>query len=299
MSGSQDVVQQLADFAGILTPNVEIGKLTSFGVGGPAAAMVEPKSVDELAKLVQQLNQKQIPWRVLGGGTNVLVPDAGYEGVVVRLTSPAFTSIEVSGTTVSAGSGAHLSAVIDHACRASLTGLENLVGIGGTVGGAVRCNASDRSGDLGQYVHSVELMEPDGTVKTRMRADLRFRYRASNLDDVIILAVKFSLPKGKSEDIERRVKRVWVQKNSQRPKSSAGIGYVFSSTAGPNVAELIADADAGSLRVGGAELNTSDPRFVLVHAGATSADVHKLIRLVQDRVGQTSQHELEVYVDCW
>ena len=184
MAGSP-VVAQLADFAEIVKPQQQLASFTLLKIGGPAEALVRPRSVAELSALLKLCMKSSIPYRILGGGGNVLVPDDGVSGVVVRLSAPAFAEVTVVGKRVHAGCGASLSSVISHAARHSLAGLEALVGFTGTVGGALRLNAGDRSSDIGQFVRQVEVLDLKANLQTHEHEDLRFSVGASNLDDPI------------------------------------------------------------------------------------------------------------------
>src|SRR5438067_12312150 len=144
---------------------------------------IQPRSREELAGVVKACFRDNVPVRVLGGGGNLLVRDEGVRGTVLRLSEPAFTQIAVEGRRVRSGTGAPLAALISEAARHGLGGLESLVGIHGTVGGALRCNAGDRAGEIGRFVRQVEVMDGDGQVQVRDRDELRFGYCWSNLDD--------------------------------------------------------------------------------------------------------------------
>src|SRR5262249_18629241 len=137
----------LDEFADAVKRNEPLAPYTYLKLGGPAEMLVQPRSRDELAAVVRRCFQERIPMRVLGGGCNVLVPNEGVRGAVLRLSAPAFTQVTVVGRRVRAGTGASLSALISTAARHGLAGLETLVGIPGTVGGALRGNAGDRSGE--------------------------------------------------------------------------------------------------------------------------------------------------------
>src|SRR5205085_12131020 len=141
------VQHPLEDFAEIVKREEPLAPYTYLKVGGPAEMLVQPRSLDELSGVVGLCFQKKIPIRVLGGGCNILVRDEGVRGVVLRLNEPAFAQVTVEGKRVRAGTGAAMSALISQAARHGLAGLESLVGIPGTVGGALRCNAGGRSGE--------------------------------------------------------------------------------------------------------------------------------------------------------
>src|SRR5262245_49426018 len=135
----------LAEFADVVKPNEPLAPYTYLKLGGPAEFLVQPRSREELSAVVRRCFQDGIPLRVLGGGCNILVRDEGVKGAVLRLHEPAFTQVSVDGKRVRAGTGASVSALISRAARHGLAGLETLIGIPGTVGGALRCNAGDRS----------------------------------------------------------------------------------------------------------------------------------------------------------
>src|SRR5260370_2905159 len=146
-------------FPEIVRPNEPLGPYTLLRVGGPAEFLVQPRTVAELAQLMALAARERLPVRVLGVGSNVLIRDERVKGIVLRLTAPTFTKIEVDGRKIRAGGGAALAALISESARHNLAGLETLVGIAATVRGAVRCNAGDRPGAIRQYVRRVEMLD--------------------------------------------------------------------------------------------------------------------------------------------
>src|SRR5919199_3583691 len=200
----------LDEFEDIIRRNEPLAPYTDLKLGGPAEMLVQPRSREELSGVVLRCFQQRIPLRVLGGGCNVLVRDEGVRGAVLRLSEPAFTQITVEGKRVRAGTGATVSALISQAARHSLAGPETLVGIPGTVGGALRSNAGDRSGDIGQFVRLVEVLDSQGEVQVRERDELRFGYRWSNLDDPVLLAAEFELESDRADAIVKRMRRAWI-----------------------------------------------------------------------------------------
>src|SRR5262249_5106826 len=159
----------------------------------------------ELAAVVQRCSQEGVPVRVLGGGCNVLVPDQGVRGVVLRLSAPAFTQVEVDSRRLRAGAGTPLSALISAAVRGGLAGFETLVGIPGSVGGAVRCNAGDRAGQVGQFVRSIQVLDAQGNQQVRERDELHFDDQGCNLDDPVLLTVEFELETDHPDAIYKRM----------------------------------------------------------------------------------------------
>src|SRR5262249_608464 len=151
--------------------------------------------------------EEGIRLRVLGSGCNMLVRDEGVRGAVLRLSEPAFTQITVEGRRVRSGTGAAVSALISQSSRHSLAGLETLVGIRGRGGGALRPTAGNRTGDIGQFVRSVEVMDRHGATQVRDRDELHFADHASNLDDPVLLTVEFVLEPDSPDAIVRRMRK--------------------------------------------------------------------------------------------
>jgi UDP-N-acetylmuramate dehydrogenase len=289
----------LEDFAEIVKENEPLAPYTYFKLGGPAEALLQPRSRTELAGVVRHCFEKQIPLHVLGGGCNVLIREEGVRGAVLRLSAPAFCEIRVEGRRVQCGTGAGLSALISESARHQLAGLETLVGIPGTVGGALRCNAGDRAGEIGQFVHQVEVMDERGEVETRQRDELRFAYRSSNLDEPVLLAADFELEADDADAIVKRMRRAWIQRQAGQPLSFQAAGRIFKNPRGLNAAQLIEQAGLAKTRVGGAEVSDRNPNFIVAHSGASARDVLRLIDLVRSRVKERFAVDLELEIAVW
>ena len=160
---------------------------TWFRLGGAADYFAEPTNREELIELVRIARQQDLPIRLLGGGSAILVPDQGVPGLVIHLSAPTFGDVKVDQSRLTAGAGAKLGNVISTAVREGLAGLESLVGIPGTIAGALKGNADSHGSSIGQWTDRVTVMTHDGEIKTRDRDALRFSYRESNLDDLAIL----------------------------------------------------------------------------------------------------------------
>jgi UDP-N-acetylmuramate dehydrogenase len=289
----------LADFADIVKRDEPLAPYTHLRLGGPAELLVQPRSREELSAVVRQCFQERVPLRVLGSGCNVLVRDEGVAGAVLRLSEPAFTQVGVEGKVVRAGTGASVSALISHAARHGLAGLETLVGIPGTVGGALRCNAGDRGGDIGQFVRQVEVLDSRGNVVVRDRDELRFGDHASNLDDPVLLGVEFTLESDTPDAIVKRMRKAWIMRKAVQPLSFQFAGRLFKNPRGLGAAALIEQAGLVKTRVGGAEVSDRDANYVIVHPGASSRDVLRLIDLVRTRVRERFNVELEREITVW
>ncbi len=289
----------LDEFAEIVKPNEPLAPYTYFKLGGPAETLVQPRSREELAAVVRRCRQEHIPLRVLGGGCNLLVREEGVRGAVLRLSEPAFTAIRVEGKKVHAGTGAPLSALISQAARHNLAGFESLVGIPGTVGGGLRVNAGDRSGEIGQYVRRVEVMDENGEIEARERDELRFDYRWSNLDDPVLLAADFELDADDADAIVKRMRKAWIQRKATQPLSFQAAGRIFKDPRGLSAASLIEQANLVKTRVGGAEVSDRNGNFIIAHPGATSRDVLRLIDLVRARIRERFSVDLELEIAVW
>lgn len=289
----------LDEFAEFTRFNEPLAPYTYLKLGGPAEALVQPRSREELAAVVRRCFQERIPLRVLGGGCNILVRDEGVPGVVLRLQAPAFAQITVEGRRVRAGTGARLSALISESARHGLAGLESLVGIPGSVGGALRCNAGDRSGEIGQFVQAVEVLDGRGEVEVRERDELRFATGWSNLDDPVLLSADLELEPDQSDALVKRMRKAWIQRKASQPLSFQAAGRVFKNPRGFNAATLIAQAGLASTRVGGAEISDRDGNFIVAHPGASARDVLRLIDLIRSRVRERTGVDLELEITVW
>jgi UDP-N-acetylmuramate dehydrogenase len=288
-----------APFAEIVQHNVPLAPFTHLKLGGPADLLVQPRTREELFAFARHCFEEKVPLRVLGNGCNLLVGDGGVRGAVLRLSQPAFTEVAVEGGVVKAGAGAALSALISQSARHGLAGLETLVGILGTVGGALRCNVGDRSGEIGQFVRRVEVMDLQGRVHVRERDELRFGYHASNLDDPVILAVEFELEREQPDAIVKRMRKAWIVRKAAQPLTFQAAARVFQNPRGLNAAALIEQLKLAGTRVGGAEVSDRDANYIIVHPGATARDVLRLIDLVRSKVQERFHVELELELTVW
>jgi len=288
-----------ADFAEITKAHEPLAPYTYLKLGGPAENLVQPRSREELSRVVRHCFEQKVPLRVLGSGCNMLIRDEGVPGVVLRLSEPAFTGVTVEGKRVRAGTGAAVSALISQAARHGLAGLETLVGIPGTVGGALRTNAGDRSGDMGQFVRQVEVMDSQGTIQVRERAELQFAEHFSNLDDPVLLSVEFALEQDNPDAIVKRMRKAWITRKAALPLSFQSAGRIFKNPRGLSAAALVEQAGLVRTRVGGAEVSDRDANFIIVHPGSTTRDVLRLIELMHSRVRERFNIDLEREISVW
>jgi len=288
-----------AGFEHIVRENEPLARYTWFRLGGPAQYFAEPTNADELAALVRRCHESGMPVRVLGGGSNLLVRDEGVPGVVVVLAAAAFGRIEVSGRRLVAGGGAKLGHVISTAVREGLAGLEMLVGIPGTIGGALHTNAGAHAADIGQCAASANVMSRKGEVITRQKSELRFGYRASSLDELVILEATLELEPGDSRYLTKQMQQAWILKRAEQPLSDQQTGQIFKNPGGVSAASLIEDAKMGSAKVGDAAISERNANFIVVGPQATSRDVLELIEIVRKGVAERTGSELELALEVW
>ena len=288
------------DFREFVAENQPLAPLTWFRIGGPAAYFAKPRTIDDMRALLRRADEAGIPYKLLGGGTNVLVRDPGVEGLVVHMESPFFSDVSLSGDRIKAGAAVPLTALISQAARAGLAGLEILTGIPGTVGGALRGNAGSRQGAIGPLVGRVTVLDPSHEVQERERDDLSFADRESNLDEPVILSAEFELTPEEPESVVRRMRRIWIVKKENQPYGHQSSGCVFRNpSAEISAGALIDQAGLKGTRHGGAEVSDRHANFIIAHPGAKADDVLHLIDQIQQRVWQQFGYELELQLRIW
>jgi len=272
---------------------------TWLGVGGGAAFFCEPVDVDALTRLVRRCRERGIPLRVIGGGSNVLVPSTGFPGLVVRLSAPAFCGIEVRRPSIVAGAGAKLVHVVAAAVQAGLSGLETLVGVPGTVGGALVGNAEGHGGDIGGRVREVRIMLPSGDVEERAGPQLAFRSRWSNLDDGIVIGCRLELDEEPAAQLTKRMQKQWIVERAEQPSGTRSVALMFKDPLGTTAEALVTQAGARDLRVGEATVYAAHANYVVAHPGCTSDDVRGLVEAVRARVRERLGVELTPQIEMW
>jgi UDP-N-acetylmuramate dehydrogenase len=292
-------MSSLDAFRHIAQVDEPLAPLTWMKIGGPAQYLLRPRSQEELVAVVRACQEEQIPIRILGGGSNLLVRDEGVGGAVVQLDHEAFGRIAIDGSIARAGAGAPLSQLISRTVKAELAGLEALAGIPGTVGGALRGNAGGRSGDIGQFVESVTVMNAKGDVFTRTGDELSFGYRESSVHELVILEGTFALQPGDSDEITRRMRKLWIMKKATQPLSFQSAGCIFKNPRGLSAGALVEQAGLKGIRVGQAEISDRHANFIITHAGAKADDVLRLIDLARSKVSEQFGVDLELELRIW
>ena len=272
---------------------------TWFQLGGPAEYFAEPRNADELIALVRRCREEEVPVRVLGQGSNLLVRDEGVAGMVLRLSEPAFAPITVEGQTITAGGGAKLGRVVTAAVREGLAGLEFLVAIPGTLGGALHGNAGTHGGDIGQWTCQATVIAHAGEVCQRRREELLFGYRQSSLDELVILEAKLELEQDDPRELARRLQKQWILRKASQPMGHQCAGCVFRNPRGTTAGELIEAAGLKGTRIGGAVVSDRHANFIIAEPECTANDVLRLIEIVRSQVSDRLGVSLELELEIW
>lgn len=289
-SGLESIVQE----------HFSLKRHTWYRIGGEARYFIRPESVEQLREAILRCRENAIPIYVLGLGANLLVRDEGVDGAVFRLDAEAFNTVDIKDHIVTAGAGVDLQKLIVQTVRAGLGGLETLAGIPGTIGGAIRMNAGGRFGDIGSLVTRVRTIDLDGEIDERPRDEIIFDYRSSDIGDSIVLDASFELEPTDRDELAKHCKEVWMYKRTTQPLNTRNSGCIFKNPGdGVSAGALIDQAGLKGTRVGGAEVSDRHANFIVAHEGCPSADVLKLIRLIQDRVLERSQVALHPEVRIW
>lgn len=272
---------------------------TWLGIGGPAHYFCEPISVEALATVVARCHERGISVRIIGGGSNILAPTEGLDAMVIRLSAPAFCGIDVEGQSVRAGAGAKLVHLVSATVQAGLSGLEDLVGIPGTVGGGLVGNAAAHGSNLGQRIHSVTVMQPDGTTDQRPRDTLAFSSGWSSLDGCIVLNARFDLDADTPERLTKRMQKQWIVERAEQPSGTRTVAVMFKDPVGTTAESLIVQAGCRDLCVGGASVYKPHANYLVAEVGCASGDVRSLIERVRTTVRTQLGVELSPRIQVW
>jgi UDP-N-acetylmuramate dehydrogenase len=267
---------------------------TTFRVGGNAECMVEPETEEQLSKVRRYLKIVDAPFAVLGNGSNTIVRDSGYEGVIVHLGNK-YSDIRVEENCIAAKAGAMLSAVARAAYENGLAGMEFASGIPGTVGGAVVMNAGAYGGEMSQIVTDVTVVDPDGEILSFDNETMEFGYRRSVIKSrpFIISEVFFRLKPGNPDEIKSRMDELAAKRREKQPLEYPSAGSTFKRPEGYFAGELIMKAGLRGFQVGGARVSDKHCGFVINVGNAKAEDVLDVIAEVQEKVKERFGVELE------
>ncbi|MGL4759875.1 MAG: UDP-N-acetylmuramate dehydrogenase [Sarcina sp.] len=269
---------------------------TCFKVGGPADILVTPSTTEEIANVVAVCKDNNIPYLVMGNGSNILVKDGGINGVVIKLEK--MKNIEVNGNKIKADSGAMLSKVSAIAVENSLTGAEFACGIPGTIGGAVFMNAGAYNGEMSLIMEEAEVLDKEGNVITLHKDELELGYRTSAVmtHGYIVLTATIKLESGEKDAIVDRVDDLTHKREDKQPLEYASAGSTFKRPEGHFAGKLIQDSGLKGYAVGNACVSEKHSGFIINKGGASASDVLAVIKHVQDVVKANFDVELHTEV---
>jgi UDP-N-acetylmuramate dehydrogenase len=291
---------------------VPLAEYTTYRIGGPAAVFVEPRTIDDVVQALGLIRDEGAPWMVLGLGSNLLVADAGFPGVVVRI-GRALGAIETEGTTWRVGAGLPTPLLARRTAAAGLEGVHRLVGVPGTVGGGVWMNAGAHGQEFRDVVRRVRVVRPDGVVDERDATTIPWRYRHAGLGPGVVVEAEVALRPADPQRLRAEIAAHfdWRKRGTpftepccgsvfRNPGIGAGVGEVGSAPqpAPRTAGQLIDAAGLKGFRIGGAQVSTRHANYIVNVGGATAADVLRVIDEVRERVvrafGVTLRLEVQV-----
>ena len=295
--GSAPTAEQIAALAIVIGPTLKtdepMAPKTSMRVGGNAAAYAEIRDPRYLVAALSICHAEHIAWTVVGLGSNLLVRDEGFNGLIIRLGGD-FTKVTVDGTRIRAGGAVPVVSLCREAAKHGLTGIEGLVGIPGTVGGAVRMNAGTDV-EIGDVIDRVEVVVAGEKLQTFTRPE--FAYRRSSLDrNAVVCAAEMVLTPGDPRDVQAELRKRIDRRNATQPLEVPNSGSIFRNPPGDYAARLIETAGCKGWQNGAAEVSQKHANFIVNRGGASCADVLALIERVREAVREKHGIELETEV---
>jgi UDP-N-acetylmuramate dehydrogenase len=283
-------------FRGRVLENEPLGRHTTYRIGGPARYLVLPADADDVAKAIAFAQDRGLPWVTLGLGSNVLVKDAGFPGVVVRI-GKGLDRFEMKGATAIVGGGLPTPLLARRTAEAGFAGVERFIGIPGTVGGGVYMNAGAHGAEFAEVLTEATVMDAKGKLRQVPRKQISFKYRSSNLGNVIVLEAKLALieePPAKLKELQARLLR-W--RKAGTPFDQPCAGSVFKNPGGPRTAgALIDECGLKGFTIGGAQVSPLHANYIVNTGNATASDVLKVIEHVRKTVAKKTGVELELEV---
>lgn len=266
-------------------PDASLADLTTLRVGGRARALVIAERDDDLAAVGEVCRREQLPWAVVGRGSNLLIADAGWPGIVIQL-GRGFRGLEFEGDLVRAGAAEPLPVLAVRLADAGYAGFAWACSVPGTLGGAVRMNAGAHGAEMADHLVEVDVVRlRSGTRETWPVATLGLGYRHSELpDDAVVVAATMRFAAGDPATVREQIRRIRTWRRTHQPLNEPNCGSVFTNPPGDSAGRLVDAAGAKGLAVGGAQVSHRHANFIVTRPGATAADVHELIEQVRARV---------------
>lgn len=275
-----------------------LGRHTSFRVGGPADAWVCPGNLSELKKILSFVNLEGLPWAVLGDGSNVIVTDYGFTGVIIRL-GEGFESVKLERAgSLAAGAAARINKLLSFTVDRGLSSIEFLAGLPGTLGGALITNAGGKEGEVSETVERILILRSSGEVASLDRENCGFKYRGSSFsDNAIVFGAELAIKEAEPSLLRETVNRLTEYRSRTQPLGNPCAGCIFKNPAGVSAGELIERCRLKGRRRGGAEVSHVHANFIVNRGDASAGDILDLIRDVRDEVYKETKIVLELEVE--
>lgn len=295
----KNIIEELrANDVGKVKENEPLSNHTTIKVGGPAEIFVEPDSIDKLLKTMEIIQKYQLPWRVIGRGSNLLVSDDGIAGVVIKLAK-GMDNLEIDGTEVRVGAGYSFIVLANALGRKGLSGLEFAGGIPGSVGGAVYMNAGAHGSDVSKILEKARVLFPDGTIEWLSNDEMEYSYRTSILQKKrpgIVLEAVFELQEGNRDEIAVEMKKHRTYRRDTQPVKPC-CGSVFRNPLPEHAGKLIQDANLKGYSIGGAQISELHGNFIVNNGNAKAEDVLALIKYMKETVLERNGIEMHTEVE--
>jgi UDP-N-acetylmuramate dehydrogenase len=281
---------------GKLLENEPMSKHTTYGIGGPAMAYITPKDRFDLSNILKFSTKNEIPVYFVGTGSNLLVADNGIEGIVLT-PAKSLKQLEIKNNWVVAESGVMLGKLVKECIKHNLTGLESLIGVPGTLGGALVMNAGAFGGEISNFLDSVDIMTMSGEINTFNNSDIDFSYRFSSFKkDEFILLARFKLQTEVPEIINHKKLKASSGRKTNQPLRYRSAGSVFKNHKDYAAGYLIDNAGLKGTKIGDAEISTHHANFFINHGNASASDISALIRIAREAVFKKFDIELELEI---
>jgi UDP-N-acetylmuramate dehydrogenase len=279
-----------------LEKNKNLAEFASFKVGGPADLFLRPEKISALEELMPLIVESEIPYFILGRGSNLIISDKGYRGIIIYTGS--LNHYQLNGNQITAESGLELKEIADLACENSLSGFEFAAGIPGSLGGALYMNAGAYGGELKDVIVKAQFVNQNGNLIELDKAELKLEYRTSILQkenpDWIAVNVTIKLHKSKADKIKAKMDELHNKRWSKQPMEFPSAGSIFKRPEGHYTGPLIEEAEMKGYQIGGAQVSTKHAGFIVNKDNASAQDIINLIEKVKEEVYKISGVQLEV-----
>ena len=279
---------------GSILENVDLKKYNTYGIGGIAKYMVFPSSEEKLVKLLDYIKNEKMSWYILGGGSNVIIPDEDYVGVIINLKE--LNNYEFDKDVINVESGISLGKLVNVMLDAGYTNLSPLMGIPGLLGGAIIGNAGAYGTSIFDYIISVKFIDEDGNIKELNKEEIKYDYRWTEFKEkkVIVLSAKIKCINGNVAEAKEKIKENLEKRRKSQPLEYKNAGSVFRNPPSHAAGYLIEHSGLKGITVGGAMVSEKHANFIINFNNATSRDIIKLVELIKSKVKDVYNVELEL-----